>query len=307
MDEPDNIIPIICGPTGSGKTAAGVKLSESFPSEIVSADSRQIIKYLDIGTAKPSQDERQKVPFHLIDIIEPGERYSAFNFIDDAENAIKLILSRKKLPLIVGGTGLYLRALTDGVVEISNEDFEIREKLENELLETSTETMHRKLQEIDPLEAAKIHPNNKHRIIRALEIFYLTGRTKSELITTGKYKKPNYRFQYYCLAPQRELLYQRINDRVDGMLADGLLEEIESLIKNGLKEQLLKANVIGYTELIKYLDGNFLFDEAVSVIKQNSRRYAKRQMTWFRKQENLQFFQNSKDLEAALTGMVNGC
>lgn len=293
-------IPIICGPTGSGKTSVALEISKKHNVEIVSADSRQIIKYLNIGTAKPTQVELNACTFHLVDIIEPGERYSAFNFIDDAEQAIDTIAKQNKIPLIVGGTGLYLRALTDGVVEIKQEDFSIREKLEIELEEHGTEFMHRKLEAIDPLESAKIHPNNKYRIVRALEIFYLTGHSKSELLTTGKYRNSKHKFTYYCLAPNRELLYERINNRVDQMLIDGLVNELNDLVALGYKDKIEKANVIGYGELLQHLDGHISFDEAIAMIKQNSRRYAKRQMTWFRKQAELTFFEETAELIEAI-------
>ena len=292
-------IDIICGPTGSGKTDIALKLADSHPIEIISADSRQIYKHLDIGTAKPSKAEMQKCPFHLIDIIEPGERYSAFNFIDDAEKAIKAINKRGSIPILVGGTGLYLRALTDGVVEIEESDFSIRDRLEKEF-DINPDKLFEKLQLIDPLEAAKIHPNNRHRIIRALEIFKLTGKSKSELMTTGKYKKSQFDFRYLCLAPPRDMLYERINNRVDKMLKEGLLEEIETLIKTGWKEKLAASKVIGYSEFLEYYEGNISLDETVLLIKQNSRRYAKRQMTWFRKQENLTFYDTADELTAEI-------
>ncbi len=294
--EEHKTIPIICGPTGSGKTSAALELAEQYKIEIISADSRQMLKHLNIGTAKPTTEELNSCTFHLVDIIEPGERYSAFNFIDDAEKIIDEILKRKKLPIIVGGTGLYLRALTEGVVEIKQEDFSIREKLEAELEEKGPEHLHRKLEAIDPLESAKIHPNNKYRIVRALEIFYLTGHTKSELLTTGKYRNSKYKYTYYCLAPEREKLYERINNRVEKMLSDGLLNELNDLLALGYKEKIQQANVIGYGELIQHIDGKISYDEAVSMIKQNSRRYAKRQMTWFRKQSNLTFYESSSEL-----------
>lgn len=280
----DNIppIPIICGPTGSGKTSVAVKLAQSVPIEIISADSRQIIKYLNIGTAKPTPDEQKQVRFHLIDIIEPGERYSAFQFIDDATAAIKDIINRGKLPVVVGGTGLYLHALSEGVVEIEQEDMEIRERLEKEADEIGLENMFNTLKEIDPLEAAKIHPNNKTRVIRALEMYHLTGKTKTELINSSAYKKPEFNFEYFCLTPERQSLYNIINQRVETMLADGWLEEIKVLIDDGHSQPLRQANVIGYKELLDYIDGVLTYDQAVSLIKQNTRRYAKRQFTWFR-------------------------
>lgn len=293
-------IPIICGPTGSGKTTAALSLAADHPVEIVSADSRKIIRHLNIGTAKPSPEQQRRVRFHLIDMIEPGERYSAFRFIDDANLAIESIRSRKKLPVVVGGTGLYLRALTEGVVELEADDMAIRDRLEKEMEELGAPKMHERLEEIDPLEAASIHPHNKVRLIRALEIFYLTGKPKSELAATGAYRKSKYRFDYYCLLPDRDKLYERINERVDRMMEMGLLGEVKQLIDRGLRQQIRKANVIGYNEMLEHIDGNLSLAEGVSMIKQNSRRYAKRQSTWFRRQTRAEFFADSPSLLRAL-------
>ncbi|UCD63380.1 MAG: tRNA (adenosine(37)-N6)-dimethylallyltransferase MiaA [Candidatus Zixiibacteriota bacterium] len=293
-------IPVICGPTGSGKTEAALRLARQYPIEIISADSRQIIKYLDIGTAKPSPEERRSVEFHLLDLVEPGETYSAFRFIEDADGAIDTVLARDRIPLVVGGTGLYLRVLTEGVVEIDSDDGSVRERLEKEMEQAGAEAMHAKLKEIDPAEAARIHPNNRLRVIRALEIYRLTGRTKSELTSTGAYRKSSHAFAYCCLMPSRDELYRAIDDRVDRMMAAGLLEELTSLVDRGLKDPVRKANVIGYSELIDYLDGNFSLAEVVSMIKLNSRHYAKRQMTWFRKQSGCVFYETRPRLEQAV-------
>lgn len=300
MAEHHPTIPIICGPTASGKTGVAIELSRTIPLEIVSADSRQIIRQLDIGTAKPTAEERAAVPMHLIDIIEPGERYSAFQFIDDATAAIEDILSRNRLPVIVGGTGLYLRALTEGVVEIQEPDFEIRERLETDIAAGRAEEMYAELKKVDPLEAAKIHPNNHVRLVRALEIYYMTGKPKSELIATGAYRKAKYEFACFCLMPPREGLYAVINQRVDRMMRAGLLGELQGLIESGREEAVRKANVIGYQELLDYLAGKQSLAEAVALIKQNSRRYAKRQMTWFRHQGGITFFSSPEDM---LTGL----
>ena len=289
-------IPIICGPTGSGKTAIAVALAGDYPVEIVSADSRQVIKHLNIGTAKPTPEESKRVRFHLIDIVEPGERYSAYRFASEAEKIIGEILGREHIPLVVGGTGLYLRALSEGVVEIEEEDMQLRERLEEEMKEIGPDAMYRKLEGIDPLEAARLHPNNQVRVIRALEIYYLTGKTKSELVLTGSYNKSDRNYSYYCLALPREKLYERINERVDSMLTEGLLEELQCLIKQGKGEGIKKANVIGYAELIDYIEGNCSLEAAVAMIKQNSRRYAKRQMTWFRHQSGCRMYADAESL-----------
>ncbi len=299
MSKPDRI-PVICGPTGSGKTAVAVQLGDQRPVEVVSADSRQIIRHLDIGTAKPTVDERRRTRFHLIDLIEPGERYSAFRFIVDASRVIREIVERGHIPLVVGGTGLYLRALSEGVVEIEQEDMELRQKLEQEMEVLGSEAMHKRLESIDPLEAARIHPNNRVRVIRALEIYYLTGRTKSELVISGAYKKVECDFDYHCLALPREQLYERINDRVDRMIAHGWLDEVAALEARGMKGHVRKANVLGYGELLDVLEGKYRLDEAVTLIKQNTRRYAKRQMTWFRHQAGCTFYETPSGLLEAL-------
>ncbi len=293
-------IPVIAGPTGAGKTAAAVELARDYPIEIVSADSRQIIRHLDIGTAKPTPDERAAVRFHLVDIIEPGERYAAFRFIDDAGAAIKDILQRGKIPLVVGGTGLYLRALTEGIVEIENDDMTVRQKLEDEMEEFGPEAMFERLEKIDPLEAARTHPNNKIRVIRALEVYYLTGRSRSELAVTGRYRKVEHDFVCFCLAQDREVLYARINERVDRMMEAGLLEEVEALLAAGKRASLEAANVIGYNELLGHLDGRLTLEEAVALIKQNHRRYAKRQLTWFRHQGDYRFVDNAAALASEI-------
>jgi len=293
-------IPVIAGPTGAGKTSVAVELARAFPIEIVSADSRQIIRHLDIGTAKPTPDECAAVRFHLVDIVEPGERYAAFRFIDDAGAAIKDILGRGKIPLVVGGTGLYLRALTEGIVEIENDDMSVRHRLEAEMEELGPEAMYERLEKIDPLEAARTHPNNKIRVIRALEVYYLTGHSRSELAVTGRYRRVEYDFVCFCLAQDREMLYTRINERVDRMMEAGLLDEVESLLAAGKRAALETANVIGYNELLAHLDGRLTREEAVALIKQNHRRYAKRQLTWFRHQGDYLFVAAAAALAAQI-------
>jgi tRNA dimethylallyltransferase len=295
-----NIIPVICGPTGSGKTAVAVALSRSFPIEIVSADSRQIIKHLNIGTAKPTVEEQALVRFHLIDLVEPGERYSAAHFIDDADRAITQIIDSGRTPIVVGGTGLYLRALIEGVVEIESSNSEIREELERLMAELGPEEMHRRLCEVDPVEAAGVHPHNRVRVLRALEIYKQTGRAKSELLASGAYKKSSYEFATYCLLPEREALYEAINRRVDLMMQQGLLEEIDRLLELGLRPALRRANVIGYDELLDYRDEQCSLVEAIEQVKQNSRRYAKRQVTWFRHQMEGRVFASRESLQEVL-------
>ena len=285
-------IPVICGPTGSGKTSVAVGLAASFPIEVISADSRQIIRHLNIGTAKPTPAEQEAVRFHLIDIVEPGDRYSAYQFIEDCDRAVESILERGHIPVVVGGTGLYLRALTEGVIEVDDSDSTVRERLETEMDREGPEAMYARLTEVDPEEGARTHANNRVRVIRALEIFELTGRPKSELTCSGAYKRSRYEYSLHCLQQDRESLYDRINRRVDQMLADGLVGEVEKLVADGLRGRLREARVIGYDEILDYLDGRASLDEAVESIKQNSRRYAKRQITWFRHQAECEYYDN---------------
>lgn len=304
MSDPPRI-PIICGPTASGKTGVAVELAERYDIEVVGADSRQIISRLDIGTAKPTPQERAAVPMHLVDLIEPGARYSAFRFIDDAEATITDVIGRNRIPVVVGGTGLYLRALSEGIVEIDDDNLKIRRQLEKQMQQEGPQAMYERLQKIDPLEADQIHPNNQIRVIRALELFYLTGRCKSELVHTDVYRRPAYRYHFYRLMPPREELYRRINQRVDEMLSAGLLSEIEALVADGLSQAIRESRVIGYSELLDHLEGLRSFEEAVSLIKQNTRRYAKRQYTWLRHQVEGPCFADRRRLVAELAQELN--
>jgi len=299
-------IPVVCGSTGSGKTAVAVTLAAELPIEVISADSRQLLKQLDIGTAKPTAEERAAVRTHLIDLIEPGTRYTAYRFIEDCDTAIDDILNRGAIPVVVGGTGLYLRAITDGVVKIEQDRPEIRQQLERDLERLGSEAMFHRLTELDPVEAERIHPNNLVRMMRALEICVLTSQPKSKLIADGAYKRSKYTYSFFCLLPERGELYDRINERVEVMMEAGLLEEVEHLVAQGWKDRLRRANVIGYEKLLDYLDGQCSLEEAVAMIKQNSRRYAKRQMTWFRHQTECIDFSDRKSLLVALRDELTG-
>lgn len=293
-------IPIICGPTACGKTAIAVELSQEFPIEIISADSRQVLREFEIGTAKPTKAERAQVPFHLIDIIEPGRRYTAYRFMEDADRAIGEVLAKGNIPLVVGGTGLYLRALIDGVVQIEHIDDSIREKLEEEYETDRGETLHRRLQEVDPAEAAVIHPNNRVRLIRALEIYQATGKPKSELVQSGSYLKSEFSYHAFCLMPERKKLYQIIESRVDKMIAAGLPDEVDQLLTKYGENLMRSANVIGYTELLEYCLDNCPLAEAIEQMKMNTRRYAKRQYTWFRHQLEAETFNDREKLKEAV-------
>jgi tRNA dimethylallyltransferase len=280
-------IPVLTGPTGAGKTAVALSLLSEFPDlHIISADSRQIYKYLDIGTDKPPPRILGRYNFHLIDFVEPGRRYTAFDFVDDCRAIINDLRIQGKCPLICGGTGLYIKSLIDGIFEIPENDLTIRSELVDEAAEKGPGYLYEKLKAIDPQEARKIHPNNIRRVIRALEIYYITGKPKSELISSPGEKR-NGAFKVFCLKPPREELYQRINDRVEIMFERGLLDEVKSLADIGLREKILAINVIGYNELFRYLDNKLTLIEARNLIKQNSRRFAKRQITWFHGMEGI--------------------
>lgn len=276
------IIPVIGGPTGVGKTSISIKLAKQINGEIISADSMQIYKCMDIGTAKVTEAEAEGIKHHLIDIRETDEEYSVAEFSQDAREIIKNIISRGKHPIIVGGTGLYLNSLIYGINFEENIDLEFRNKLEKEVEENpeKLEELYNKLKEIDIETAEKISSIDSRRIIRALEIFETTGKTKSIVEKENREKQDDLKFQLFVLNMDRDDLYHRINVRVDKMLEEGLLEEVKSLEGKFSKTS---AQAIGYKEVVSYLQNEIDYKEMVEIIKQRSRNYAKRQFTWFRK------------------------
>ncbi len=291
------LIPVLVGPTASGKTAMSFLLKEKYPEiVIISADSRQIYKYLNIGTDKPTPEEIEKNDIRLVDFVEPGERYTAFDFVEDALEIIKACFGTGKIPFICGGTGLYVKSLVEGIAEIPDDDLKIRERLEEEAITIGPQALFERLEKIDPLEAAKTHPHNIKKIIRALEIYEITGKSKSEIMASANSVGGNFAYDLMCLVLPREELYDRINKRVDKMMEMGLPAEVKGIIKNGKKEAVERVNVIGYSELIRHFDGELGLSEAINLIKQNSRRFAKRQLTWFRGMKNIVFFKNSEEI-----------
>jgi tRNA dimethylallyltransferase len=255
-----------------------------------------------IGTDKPPRDILEKYNFHLADFVEPGERYTAFDFTEDARRIISQSLDKGRIPLICGGTGLYIKSLVEGMVEIDDDDLTFRKELEETVISKGPKYLFERLQKIDPKEAAKTHPNNIKRIIRALEIFLITGKTKSELLYKSQSNENLYDYEIICLMPPREELYRRINERVDLMVKSGLMEEIEEINKLGLKSRVEKINVIGYKELFRHFDGELGLDEAVNLVKQNSRRFAKRQITWFKGMKNVSYLETA---EAVFEHLIN--
>ena len=285
MENKTKII-VIGGPTATGKTKLSVELAKKFNGEIVSSDSVQIYKKLNIGSAKPTKEEMSGITHHLIDILEPTETFSVYDFTELAKAAINDISSRGKLPIVVGGTGLYISSLVDNVSFAEGEsDLSLRKKLNDEAEKTGADAMHLKLAQIDPEAAEKIHPNNIKRVIRALEIYYSTGKTMTEHNSVSKLIESPYDAKMYALTTDREIIYSRIDTRVDVMVKEGLIEEVSSLLASGVTRDMQSMQGIGYKEIVSYLEGEISKEEAIDAVKQNSRRYAKRQLTWFRRDE----------------------
>lgn len=275
-------IPIICGPTASGKTALAIQLAEKVSGEIVSADSRQVYLHMDIGTAKPTRQERAMIPHHLIDIVRPDENYSAGRFAQEAERSIEKILSIGKTPIIVGGSGLYLKALTQGLFVAPIIPLEMRNKIQEQIQSEGSQKMHRRLEEVDPESAKKINTQDAKKISRAIEVWETTGVPISKL---QKKEALSPRFQFFTvyLDVQRPDLYARINDRVIQMVRGGLFEETEKLLSLGFNPDLNSMRAVGYKESILFLQGKKSKEETIEEIQKNTRHYAKRQVTWFKK------------------------
>ena len=277
---PRRVILVLVGPTASGKTAVSLRLAGRLNGEIISADSRQIYKYLDIGTAKPTRDERGRIPHHFLDELKPGEDFNAGQFGERGRNIIDEIFGRGRLPIVVGGSGLYVRSLIDGIFEGPGADEEYRKILEERLQEEGLAGLLADLKRVDPESAERIDPTKPRRIIRALEVFRATGRPLSAL---HKEAAPAIDFQarQYGLALDRKILYDRIERRCDSMLACGFLSEVDGLEKRGFTDALNALKTVGYAEAFAYRRGEISYEEMVRLFKQKSRRYAKRQMTWF--------------------------
>ena len=271
---------IVAGPTGSGKTGLAVQLALAFNGEIVSADSMQIYKGMDIGTAKASAGEMRGVPHHMLDVARPSDNYSAAEYQRDARKCIDGIYSRNKIPILAGGTGLYINSVIfDMDFGGTGAENEIREKLNGK----TSEELYAEISAADPQTAAKLTINDRKRIIRALEIYYLTGVRKSEAANEDVYDKPLYDCAAIYLKRDRTELYEIINKRVDVMLEQGLADEVKSLLNSACPQDAQSMQAIGYKEIIQHLNGELTLDEAAEAIKRNTRRYAKRQETWFKR------------------------
>ena len=279
----------LLGPTAVGKTEIAIQLAQRLDAEIISVDSRQIYRQMDIGTAKPTPEEQQAARHHLIDCVDISQPFSVADYQSFVDTAIADIQNRGKQILLVGGAGLYFRAVVGGLFEGPGADPALREQLEQETAQHGVNALHERLRACDPASADRIHPNNIVRVIRALEVYELTGTPMSELQQQWHPEKQRYPFIAFCLTMPRALLYRRIEQRGDMMLANGLIAEVETLLAAGYTRDTVALQSFGYRELIAYLDGECTYMEAITQLKQNTRRFAKRQLTWFRKDTRLEW------------------
>lgn len=295
MNKPKVIV--ICGPTASGKTSLSIELAKKINGEIISSDSMQIYKDMDIGTAKPTKQEMQEIKHYLLDFVEPDQRYSVAQFKKDAEKAIEEILAKNKVPIIVGGTGLYVDSLIYGIEYQEIElDKKYREELEEKAQKEGLETLYEQAQKIDPQAMEKISANDKKRILRILEIYHSTGKTKTQQEIESRKNEVKYDYKVFALNMEREKLYERINKRVDIMIEQGLIQEVENLCSK-YTEFPTAMQGLGYKEVVEYLQGKISEQEMIEKIKMETRRYAKRQLTWFRKNKQTIWLDATKGKE----------
>lgn len=257
-------------------------MCDQFGGSIIGADSRQIYRRLDIGTAKPSREEMRRFPHYLIDIVEITEEFTAVRFAEMAKVSIEQIIMSGRIPVVVGGAGLYLEALTRGFVEAPSKDDEVRRRLESRIEREGVEKLYEELRQVDPESANKISPRDPVRIVRALEIFELSGQPAGLIRRTGRYSPPEIDFLWVGIELPRETLYERIDARVDSMISAGLVDEVKTLVDEGLGGALKAKKIVGYTEILNAMEGEYSMEDAVNLIKQHTRNYAKRQLTWFR-------------------------
>ena len=275
-------IVVIAGPTGSGKTGMAIELARRLDGEIVGADSMQIYRYMDIGTAKPTPAEQAQAIHHLIDIVDPDEDFDAAMYAEAAGRVVRDIVSRGRLPLVVGGTGLYIKALIYGLFEEGPSDPDVRRQLNRAAREKGSAALHRHLAAVDSPAAAKIHPNDTYRIVRALEVFRITGQTLSQYQRRHGFRQPQFHPFIFGVEWPRPVLYDRINRRVDAMMDAGFEDEVRGLLAKGYGRELKSMQSLGYRHLTAYIAGETGLAETVETLKRDHRRYAKRQLTWFR-------------------------
>ena len=278
---------VVAGPTASGKSAAAVELARIIGGEIISADSMQVYRYMDIGSAKITQEEMMGVPHYLIDVADPTEEFDVVRYAHEAKAAISDIISRRKIPILCGGTGFYIQAVTRDI------DFsetgalpEYREELTAYAAEHGNSALHEQLKNIDPVSYETIHPNNLKRVIRALEYYKETGMTISAHNEAERQRETPYDLHFFVLNDDRAVLYDRIDRRVDFMMAEGLYDEVMYLRQMGLTRDMVSMQGLGYKEMLDCMDGRYELDEAVRILKRDSRHYAKRQITWFKREKD---------------------
>lgn len=288
----NRLLIVILGPTASGKTAASIELSKFFDIEIISADSRQIYKFLDIGTSKPTAEELAKVKHHFIDFLYPDENYSSGKFGDEAESVADSIIKKGKLPVVVGGSGLYIKSLCEGLFAEEKDDnfYKIRSELNNRLIADGIDFLYEELLKVDPISAKKYNDKNPRRIIRALEYYHATGIPFSEA-HSEKVKERNFDVLYFGISYERQKLYGRINERTEIIWKSGLIEETQKVLSLGYSTILNSLNTVGYKESIAFINNKMKEVEAIEEIKKNTRHYAKRQMTWFSKNPEIKWLQ----------------
>lgn len=305
MNEKQKVI-VICGPTASGKTALSIELAKKINGEIVSADSMQIYKDMNIGTAKPTQEEMQGIKHYLLDCVSPDIRYSVAQYKQDSKSAIKKILSKGKMPIIVGGTGLYVDSL---IYEIEYNDIKIdenyRKELEKIVEKQGIEILYKMALEIDPVAMEKISQNDQKRIMRVLEIYKATGKTKTEQEIESRKNPVEYDYKIFAINWDREILYKRINQRVDIMIEQGLIEEVKNILEK-YKEFPTAMQGLGYKEVVDYLNGLYTKEEMIEKIKMETRRYAKRQLTWFRKNKQTIWLDGTNDIQNNINIILEG-
>ena len=286
---------ILTGPTAVGKTKASIGLAKALNGEIISADSMQVYKYMDIGSAKIKPEEMQGVKHYLVDELEPDEEFHVVRFQQMAKAAMEEIYSKGKIPIVVGGTGFYIQALLYDIdFTESNEDTSYREELEQIANEQGAEHLHNMLREVDPASADAIHANNVKRVIRALEFYKLTGQKISEHNEKERAKESPYDFCYFVLNDERQNLYNRIDIRIDQMLEEGLLEEVTALKNKGYTKDMVSMQGLGYKEILDYLNGEYTLEEAIYILKRDTRHFAKRQLTWFRRERDVIWVEKDK-------------
>lgn len=290
---------VVAGPTASGKTRLAIDIAKSVNGEIVNADSMQIYKYMNIGSAKPTLEEQSEAKHHLIDFLEPDEEFSVADYTELAHKVIAEIASRGKIPIMCGGTGLYINSVVNDITfgEIET-DYKLREELNELAKQHGSQYLLDILKEFDPVSAQRLHPGNLRRIVRAIEFYRTTGIPISEHQEMTKQKESRYEPLMLCVKWDREVLYDRINKRVDIMMNDGLLDEVKQLMEMGYTKELNSMKGIGYKEIIDYFEGNMSLEDTVNLIKQSSRRYAKRQLTWFRRDKRIHWLDANEDFLA---------